>query len=110
MFQMKKRLSNVTYYGKAKKRRGDGSSSGSSSSSESVDDKDLEKHHAELLKQIRKRSINNDAVRELQKLTFKGRWAFISALEKDPIQATVSEFPYMCNEVVVSVVTSCLHK
>lgn len=51
-------------------------------------------------KQIQKQSINNKAVRELQKITFKGRWAFISALEKDPIQATVSQCPYMCNEIV----------
>ena len=73
---------------------------------EEASPQDVEKHHKQLMVELRKKSINYEAVRKLQSLSFQSRAEDIASNfhGSDVVNAIVKKYPFLQIEHEVHVV------
>lgn len=101
MYQIRRRSYNITY--QENRRNSSSASSEAQSSDEQItNESDTEKLNAELLKELKKKDVNNKAVAELQRLTFTARNEYIKSLSGEDVEKVLDKYPYMKEEQMVS--------
>ena len=101
MYQIRRRSYNITYQ-ENKRNSSSASSEAQSSDEEITNESDIDKLNAELLKELKKKDVNNKAVAELQGLTFTARKEYIESLSGGVVEKVLDKYPYMKEEQIVS--------
>ena len=101
MYQIRRRSYNITYQ-ENRQNSSSASSEAQSSDEQITNESDTEKLNAELLKELKKKDVNNKAVAELQRLTFTARNEYIKSLSGEDVEKVLDKYPYMKEEQMVS--------